>query len=102
MSQDLKRLLMADAPAARDARFEIAVLARIEQRRFRRGLAANMALAAAATLLLALVMPGLQPLWTAGLAMSSRMLPHFTNLGIGIALMIVTLALQVGFPLSRE
>jgi hypothetical protein len=52
-------LLAADAPAAHDLAFEVAVLARIEARRYRRGVILNIALAAAATALLALVMPPL-------------------------------------------
>jgi hypothetical protein len=61
-------MLAADAPAARDLAFEIAVLARIEQRRFRRGVMANVALAVTATILLALVMPDLENAWQAQLA----------------------------------
>ena len=59
-------LLAADAPAARDMAFQLAVMAKIEQRRYRRGLVLNIALTVAVTLLLALVMPGLEPvLWQA-------------------------------------
>lgn len=50
--------MLADGPA-RDLGFEIAVLARIEQRRFRRALARNVAVAAGVALLLALVVPRL-------------------------------------------
>ena len=61
-------MLAADAPAARDLAFEIAVMAKIEQRRFRRGVALNIALGVAAVLLLALVMPGIQNFWQARFA----------------------------------
>jgi hypothetical protein len=62
-NEQMARLLMADAPAARDLSFEIALLARIEQRRFRRGLAMTMLLAAASAILLALLMPGFENIW---------------------------------------
>ena len=52
----LKELLTADAAPA-DPRFVLAVMARIEPRRFRRDLAATIGLGATAILLLALVMP---------------------------------------------
>jgi len=61
-SEQIAKLLAADAPAARDHAFQLAVMAKIEQRRFRRGLVLNVALTLAATLLLAVVMPGLEPL----------------------------------------
>jgi hypothetical protein len=41
--------------------FQLAVMAKIEQRQYRRGLALNIALTMAAIALLALVMPGLEP-----------------------------------------
>lgn len=100
-NEKMAAMLVADVPA-RDLPFEIALLAKIERRRFRRGLAANGMLALVACLVLALAMPVLQPVWDAGLAESSRMLPRFTNLGLGIVLMTATLALQAGFPLTRE
>ena len=59
------RMLAADAPA-RDFAFQLAVMAKIEQRRYRRGMILNIALTVAVTLLLALLMPGLEPvLWQA-------------------------------------
>ena len=61
-------MLAADAPAARDHAFEIAVLTRIEQRRFRRGVAVNVALAVAASILLGLVMPDIESFWQAHIA----------------------------------
>ncbi|HJR55617.1 MAG TPA: hypothetical protein VJ798_03480 [Rhizomicrobium sp.] len=62
------RMLLDDAPAARDLAFEVAVLARMEQRRFRRGLAMTAVLAVAATLLLAFLMPGIESVWQQRLA----------------------------------
>jgi hypothetical protein len=57
-NEKMAAMLAADVPA-RDLAFEIAVLARIEQRRFVRGVALNLAMAAGVALLLALVMPQL-------------------------------------------
>ena len=57
-NEQMAAMLAADAPA-RDPAFEIAVLARIEQRRFRRGVARNLAAAAGVALLLAFIMPRL-------------------------------------------
>jgi len=54
-------MLAADAPAARDFAFRIAVMEKIEQRRFRRGMVLNIALTMAAIALLALVVPDLEP-----------------------------------------
>lgn len=65
-NEKLAAMLAADAPAARDLGFEIAVMARIEQRRFRRELARNLVLAAGAALLLALLAPQLD--WAAAWA----------------------------------
>ena len=55
----LKALLAADVPPAQDPRFVMAVMARIEQRRFRRELAMTAGLAIGAVLLLALIAPAL-------------------------------------------
>jgi len=60
-NEQMTALLAADAPAARDFAFQLGVMAKIEQRRFRRGVMLNVALTAAVTLLLALMMPGLEP-----------------------------------------
>ncbi|MBW8707941.1 MAG: hypothetical protein JF627_01490 [Alphaproteobacteria bacterium] len=59
-NEKMAAMLAAAAPA-RDPGFEIAVLARIEQRRFRRSLAWNLLAAIGAALLLAFVMPALAP-----------------------------------------
>jgi hypothetical protein len=58
----LKTVWAADVPAS-DPRFALAVMARIEQRRFRRELATTVGLAAAAMGLLALVMPAVEISW---------------------------------------
>jgi hypothetical protein len=99
MNDALKHLVMADAPAARDANFEIAVLARIEQRRFWRGLAGQAALAVMAAIVLALVMPVLQPAWESSVAAAAPLLRgHISNLAIGLVLMGASVAL----PLLRR
>jgi hypothetical protein len=67
-NEKVAAMLAAEAPAARDLAFEIAVLARIERRRFARNMARNLAVVAAAALLLALIMPQLD--WAATLAAS--------------------------------
>jgi hypothetical protein len=58
----LKNIWDADVPAS-DPRFTLAVMARIEQRRFRRELATTVGLALAAMCLLVLVMPALELTW---------------------------------------
>jgi hypothetical protein len=64
-NEQMAAMLAANAPA-RDLAFEIAVLAKIEQRRFVRGMARSLGAAALAALALALVMPQLD--WVAILA----------------------------------
>jgi hypothetical protein len=59
---ELVARLLTDVPA-RDHAFEIALLARIEQRRFRRGLAWTVVATAGMTVLLAFAMPGLEKMW---------------------------------------
>ena len=94
MSQTMKNLLTADAPAARDTAFEIAVLGRIEQRRFRRAVAGRLAATLAACILLALAMPGLAPMWDNGVAVVTPLLPRSVPpLAIGLALMAASAAL---------
>jgi len=93
----LKALSAAEAPPARDRLFEIAVLARIERRRFHRTLVRNAALALAAAAILALVRPGLDRLWPAELPLGAflpgglalrHILPSAinTNLALGMVL----------------
>jgi hypothetical protein len=55
-SEKVAAMLAAEVPA-RDMAFEIAVLARIEQRRFRRSMTRNLLAAFGVALLLAFVMP---------------------------------------------
>ena len=71
----LKNLWDADVPAS-DPRFVLAVMARAEQRRFRRELAMTVALTVAAIGLLALVMPSVEFAWRESLS------PYFGNLAI--------------------
>ena len=71
----LKNLWDADVPAA-DLGFVLAVMARAEQRSFRRELAATIGLAVIAAILLALVMPAMEFTWQESLA------PYFSNLAI--------------------
>lgn len=54
-----ERTAMLAAVPVRDVAFEIAVLAKIEQRRFIRGMMRNLLAAACVTLLLGLLMPQL-------------------------------------------
>jgi FtsH-binding integral membrane protein len=93
-------MLAAAAPAARDAGFEIAVLARIERRRFRRALLLWLGQALAAALVMTLLMLALAPVWDWMLNAVSRTLPlrswlqsEAANLVLGIALMAVSLVL---------
>ena len=85
----LKTLWNADVPAS-DPRFALAVMARIEQRRFRRELATTIGLGAAATLLLALVMPAVD---LHGVEISQA-----GNLAILVVLGAVTFLLPQLFP----
>jgi len=55
-NEQMAAMLAANAPG-RDLAFEIAVMAKIEQRRFLRELTRNLLLAAGAALLLAFIMP---------------------------------------------
>jgi hypothetical protein len=80
LEDDLKALMTG----SRDTAFTLGVMARIERRRFRRALAANIVLALAATALLALAMPALTAVWQVTLA------PHASNLVIGLALMVTS------------
>ena len=84
----LKALWAQDAVPARDLSFELAVMARIEQRRFGRAIATNVALAAAIALLLALLMPILQTIWQDNFAAT------ISNWMIAATLSIATLLLQ--------
>lgn len=99
-NQAMVAVLAAAAPAARDADFEIAVLAKIERRRFHRALLLRLGQASAAVLVMALLMPVLAPLWDEALNAVSRMLPPWpqseaVNVVLGIALMAMSLVLPL-------
>ena len=84
----LKDIWQADVPAA-DPRFVLAVMARAEQRRFRRELATTIGLAALAAVLLALVMPAMEITWRESLW------PYFSNLAIlGTVMAVAAMAPQ--------
>ncbi len=71
-NEKMAAMLATDAPAARDMAFQLVVMAKIEQRRYRRGMTRNIALTLAATALLAMVMPGLESVFQqAGSSMNS-------------------------------
>jgi len=82
----LKNLWDADVPGS-DPRFVLAVMAKIEQRRFRRELTMTVVLTAAAIALLALVVPSVEFTWRESLP------PYFGNpvvLGIlGVAIFLI-------------
>lgn len=93
----LKALSAAEAPPTRDRLFEIAVLARIERRRFHRTQVRNAALALGVGVILALARPSLDRLWPAQLPLHAFLpagltLPHIlpsainTNLALGMVL----------------
>jgi hypothetical protein len=85
----LKNFWDADVPPS-DPRFTLAVMAKIEQRRFRRELAMTVALTVAAIGLLALVMPSVEFTWRENLS------PYFSNLAIlGILGAVTFLAPQL-------
>jgi hypothetical protein len=82
LDEKLRALMAMDAPAARDPSFQLAVMARIEQRRFHRAILVNVTVALAVALVLALAMPVLQPLWQAKFA------PRISDLTIAVALFV--------------
>jgi len=84
-NEKMAMLLAAGAPVARDMAFQLAVMAKIEQRRYRRGMALNIALTVTATALLALVMPGLEPVIR---QIGSGMGPGLTALLIGASMIL--------------
>ena len=87
----LKQVWDADVPAS-DPRFELAVMRRIDQRRFRRELAMTVTLTMAAIALLVLVMPDVEFSWRESLA------PNFGNLAILGLLTAVTLLVPLLWP----
>jgi hypothetical protein len=84
----LKTVWNADVPVS-DPRFVLAVMTRIEQRRFRRELASTIGLTAAAMALLALVMPAVDIPWPTNLT---------SDLAILTVLAAVTWMLPQLFP----
>ena len=92
----LKDLLTAGAPPAADPRFVVAVMARIEQRRFLRELAMTAGLAVCAMILLALLAPTVEITWREGLA------PYANNLTIALVLVSITLAAPYFFPARSD
>jgi hypothetical protein len=100
----LKALSAAEAPAARDRLFELAVMAQIERRRFHRVLVRNAALTLTLAAILALVMPGLDWLWPTELPLGAllpngmaptQFVPPVINadLALGMALAVACLFL---------
>ena len=85
-------LLAGEAPDASDPRFVLAVMARIERRRFRRELIVIIGLAACAVLLLGALAPMLETTWFDSFA------PYASNLAILFTLMAISLTLPYFFP----
>jgi len=79
-----------------DPRFVVGVMARIEQRRFRRELATTAALAVCAAALLADLAPTLELAWEGSFA------PYASNLTILLALMGATLAMPYFLPTRSD
>jgi hypothetical protein len=88
----LNASLAADATPASDPRFVLGVMARIEQRRFRRELAITVALAACAIVLLGILAPMLEFTWRDSFA------PYASNMAILMTLIGITLAVPYFFP----
>ena len=91
MDEQLKAQWAADVPAA-DPRFMLAVMTRIEQRRFMREVAMTAGLTACAIVLLGLVAPVVASVWHDGIA------PYASNVAILLSLMGITIALPQFFP----
>jgi uncharacterized membrane protein len=87
----LKTVWDADVPAS-DPRFALAVMGRIEQRRFRRELVSTVGLAAMAVVLLGFAMPVVEITWRESFA------PYASNLVILAVLAAVTLVLPQFLP----
>ena len=88
----LTALMTSDVPPASDPRFVVAVMARIEQRRFRRELAMTVGLTACAAALLAYLAPTLEIAWEGSFA------PLASNMTVFLALMGITLVLPYFMP----
>jgi hypothetical protein len=92
----LKSLLAAEAPLASDPRFVVAVMAHIEQRRFRRELAMTAGLAACAMVLAGLLAPTVEIAWHDDFA------PYTSNVVIALVLASITLAVPYFFPARND
>jgi hypothetical protein len=92
----LTALLGAEAPPASDPRFVVAVMARIEQRRFLREVAMTAGLAVCAVVLLALLAPALEITWHDDFA------PYASNVMIALVLASITLAAPYFFPARSD
>ena len=91
MDEQLKVQWAADVPAS-DPRFVLAVMTRIEQRRFHREVAMTAGLTVCAMALLWLMAPTITAVWRDGIA------PHASNVAILLSLMGITIALPQFFP----
>ncbi len=94
MDEQLKAHWASDVPAS-DPRFVLAVMTRIEQRRFRREVAMTTGLTISAIALLGLLAPTVAMLWHDSVA------PYASNAAILLSLMGVTIALPQFFPARR-
>ncbi|HVV28045.1 MAG TPA: hypothetical protein VHC40_08775 [Rhizomicrobium sp.] len=84
VESELRRRMAADAPPARDLSFELAVMARIERRHFRRAVAGNAAVAALAALVLFMAAP---PLAQAAESLNGNLIATLVAVGLGILAM---------------
>src|SRR5471032_1624749 len=92
----LTALLGAEAPPASDPRFVVAVMARIEQRRFRREVAMTAGLAVSAMVLAGLLAPALEITWRDSFA------PYASKVAIALVLASITLAVPYFFPARND
>ena len=91
MVEQLKSQWAADVPET-DPRFVLAVMARIERRRYMRELAMTAGLTVSAIALLWLLAPTVATLWGDGIA------PDASDVAILLSLMGITIALPQFFP----
>lgn len=83
IDDDLRNLVAADAPPARDPAFELAVMARIERRQFHHALLQYAGISLVLALVLAFAAPMLQQIW-------QRESTATGNLLAGISLLLVS------------
>jgi hypothetical protein len=91
MDELLKSHWAADVPAS-DPRFVLAVMTRIEQRRYMRELLMTAGLTVSAMVLLWLIAPAVATLWRDGIA------PYASDVAILLSLMGITIVLPQFFP----